>query len=71
MNKFDDLSFARKLGGCATLFVLPAFAGIGFGVFCSGMGIIPFLALTVVVSPLMGILSSCLFLRVIKGESFR
>ena len=65
-DKFDDLSFARKLGGCATLLVLPVSAGIALGVFCSGLGIIPFLTIVAVVAPLVGIVSNYLFLKVVK-----
>jgi len=71
MSKSRDLSLVRVLGGCAALFVLPALAGLGFGVFCSDMGIIPILALAVVVSPLVGILSTYLFLKVINGGGYR
>ena len=71
MSKSRGLSLVRVLGGCAALFVLPALVGIGFGVFCSDMGIIPFLALAAVVSPLVGILSNYLFLKVIKGGGYR
>jgi hypothetical protein len=71
MSKSRDLSLVRVLGGCAALFVLPALVGLGLGVFCSDIGIIPSLALAVVVSPLVGILSTYLYLKVIKGGGYR
>ena len=70
MSEFDDLSFARKLGVFVTLLVLPVSAGIALGSFCCDMGIIPFLAIVVVASPLVGIVSNYLFLKVIKERVF-
>ena len=70
MNKYRDLNLVRKLGVFVTLLVLPVSAGIALGVFCSGLGIIPFLTIVAVVAPLVGIVSNYLFLKVIKERVF-